>query len=432
MPKAIRERIRAVAPAASLRREGDNTIVVTTFEGHPTELSLNRETTPGGRTWWILSDLDDDVRDHPVRADHVMGVGGATRSLLSALPEGTVGQALDLGTGNGIVALHLSTMAQQVVATDVSPRAIWIARLNAQINGVDSIDFRVGDLFEPLQGERFDLVATNPPFVIAPSSEPGVLYRSSREPGDALMRRLLDGVADILEEDGVCIALANWERVGGETPWIEQGAPRGCSAWLIERGIQAPGSYVGTWLRDGGLLEGAHGYRQAFETWIRDFQDRNVTGVSFGYLKLRRTTPSMFRCERVPNALGTKIPFGRAWAEAFESLRQIHHLDDRALLDLTMVRHEDVEEVRVLTPGTDVIRRLSLAKASGIERVIDADTIVAAFVGACDGELSLGQIADAIATLLNLGADSVRERTVRAARELVAAGMLVPVINGYT
>jgi release factor glutamine methyltransferase len=77
-------------------------------------------------------------------------------------------RVLDLGTGSGIVAISLALEcpAAQVVAVDLSPSAILVARDNASRLGA-AIDFRVGDWFAPVAGERFDLVVANPPYVAA-------------------------------------------------------------------------------------------------------------------------------------------------------------------------------------------------------------------------------------------------------------------------
>ena len=77
-------------------------------------------------------------------------------------------RVLDLGTGSGVLAILASKLgAGNVVATDVSDRAIKIAKRNAEINGVE-IDFRVGDLFNPVRGELFDLIICNPPMTPSP------------------------------------------------------------------------------------------------------------------------------------------------------------------------------------------------------------------------------------------------------------------------
>ena len=53
--------------------------------------------------------------------------------------------------------------AEHVVAVDLNPRALWLTELNCRLNGIANVECRKGDLFEPVAGETFDLVVTNPP-----------------------------------------------------------------------------------------------------------------------------------------------------------------------------------------------------------------------------------------------------------------------------
>jgi release factor glutamine methyltransferase len=77
----------------------------------------------------------------------------------------------DVCTGSGVLAVAAARAgAGKVTATDVSRRAVLTAWLNARLNGV-SIEARRGDLFTPLDGERFDLIVSNPPYVPAVSDE---------------------------------------------------------------------------------------------------------------------------------------------------------------------------------------------------------------------------------------------------------------------
>ncbi|MEM8535233.1 MAG: methyltransferase [Chloroflexota bacterium] len=71
---------------------------------------------------------------------------------------------LDMGTGFGIGAVVAASWAQRVVAVDVDPEAVRCTRINALINRVDTrVAVREGDLFTPVNGERFDVVLFNPP-----------------------------------------------------------------------------------------------------------------------------------------------------------------------------------------------------------------------------------------------------------------------------
>jgi SAM-dependent methyltransferase len=103
------------------------------------------------RTGAILARAVSEVYGH--------GRGGGTR-------------ALDMGTGSGAGALFAAFEGFDVVAVDVNPAAVRCARTNALLNRLEAhIDVREGDLFEPVQGERFDLVLFNPPFFRGPPQD---------------------------------------------------------------------------------------------------------------------------------------------------------------------------------------------------------------------------------------------------------------------
>lgn len=79
------------------------------------------------------------------------------------VPQGA--SVLDVGTGSGVLAVVAARTARSVVAIDTNPAAVRCARINALLNGVeDRVEVRQGDLFDPLAGERFDVVLCNPPF----------------------------------------------------------------------------------------------------------------------------------------------------------------------------------------------------------------------------------------------------------------------------
>jgi len=108
----------------------------------------------------------------------------------AAAHAGEHARGLDLGTGSGAIALSLVLEGpfELVVATDTSVAALEIARRNAEASGLaDKVDLRLGSYFDPVaEGEVFDLVVSNPPYVAegeAPSLEPEV---REWEPGEAL------------------------------------------------------------------------------------------------------------------------------------------------------------------------------------------------------------------------------------------------------
>ena len=97
-------------------------------------------------------------------------------------------RVLDLGTGSAAVALAIAQERPraQITATDLSPPALEVARANAQELGMaDRIRFLQGSCFEPVAGERFDLVVSNPPY-LAEAGRGGLAPELAHEPPGAL------------------------------------------------------------------------------------------------------------------------------------------------------------------------------------------------------------------------------------------------------
>ncbi|HEY7222896.1 MAG TPA: methyltransferase [Micromonosporaceae bacterium] len=249
-----------------------------------------------GRDWWVLSDLDVDSRPGPPRADHVLGVGNAATTLAAATPRAPVGSALDIGTGCGVQALELSGQAQSVTATDVSPRALRFAATTAVLNEL-SWELLSGDLTAPVAGRRFDLVVSNPPFVIGPgTTRPGELasratpfftYRDSGRPGDGICAELAGTAGALLTEGGTMQFLANWIHVIGAdwhdrvTGWVEG---TGCDAWIVQREISDPVEYVNLWMRDASEVDDP----ARAQAWLDWFDAQRIEAVGYGLVTLRR------------------------------------------------------------------------------------------------------------------------------------------------
>jgi HemK-related putative methylase len=74
-------------------------------------------------------------------------------------------RALDMGTGSGVCAVFAARRGYRVTAVDINPEAARCARINVLINRQEhAVEVLQGDLFEPVAGQRFDLILFNPPF----------------------------------------------------------------------------------------------------------------------------------------------------------------------------------------------------------------------------------------------------------------------------
>jgi SAM-dependent methyltransferase len=151
--------------------------------------------------------------------DAVMGHAPSTIALTTAaFPSQRIGRALDLGCGAGAVALVLSKRTRAVIATDINKRALSLARFNCRLNGVVNIDVREGSLFEPVAKERFDLIASQPPFV--PQAETGKTgqFMAGGERGDALPLAVLETAPDHLVPGGRAVLFIEWGHGKKEKP----------------------------------------------------------------------------------------------------------------------------------------------------------------------------------------------------------------------
>jgi HemK-related putative methylase len=111
---------------------------------------------------------------------------------------------LDLCTGGGMIALFAAKSGAKVIATDINPRAIEFARLNAKFNGLEErIDFRIGNLFEPVKEIRFDIILVNPPFKSIPDGWPKFLHSNGGRNGSEILKEIIAKVPQYLETDGV-------------------------------------------------------------------------------------------------------------------------------------------------------------------------------------------------------------------------------------
>ena len=387
------------------------------------------ETADGDR-WWVASDLGQVATGGPLRTDHVLGVGGASTTLAQLTVRRRVARALDVGTGCGVQALHAARHAGRVTATDVSARALAFAAFNAALAGA-TLDLRSGSMLDPVAGEGFDLVVSNPPFVITPRAAgvPGYEYRDAGLPGDEAVRRLVTGVREVLAPGGIAQLLGNWEHRAGR-PWQERvGAwldESGLDGWVVQRDVRDPAEYAETWIRDGGQPPGPR-FDALVEAWLDDLESRGVEAVGFGYVTLRRPVAGAPALRRLEEHLGpVHQPLGEHLAACLDAADLLARLDDDALLASRWQVAPDVTEERHHVPGQGDPSAVLLRQNSGFGRAVRVGTVLAATVGACDGELALGAVAAALAALLDRPEGEVRGEVVTGVRALAADGFLRP------
>ena len=379
-----------------------------------------------GASGWLVADPTPGL-DHvvtPTAPDYVLGASPASTTLAQIAMRTPVGSALDLGTGCGVQSLHLARHAGRIVGTDVNARALELAALTAALNGA-AVDLREGSLYEPVAGERFDLIVSNPPFVMSPprAEADTLAYREANFEADALVETLVRGAADHLNPGGSLQLLTNWAVL--EQPWEErlQGwVPDGCDAWVIERERLDVFSYIEMWLTDAGLV-GTAGWRAAYDEWLAYFDRLGIRSVGMGWIlvtRAQREHPHL-RFESWPHAVAQ--PVGDVFARHASAV-DAFQLPTAELL-AARPRLVDVEQETIGRPGAEDPEHVVFRQRVGLLRAVKADTALAATLGALDSDLTVGQVLAAVAQVLQADAAELAAALIPELRQALLDQLLV-------
>lgn len=380
-------------------------------------------------SWWVISDLDPEQRrwlDHVVDVDHVLGIGHASLSLVRATTRRPTRSLLDLGTGNGVQALHASRHAQSITATDVSARALALAHGTFLLNELD-IELLRGEWFAPVARRRFDQVVCNPPFVVGPPRVDYV-YRDSGLAGDDASALVIRQLPGFLESGGTGHVLASWLH-RDEEDWAERvtrWVPADTDAWFVQRDIADPGLYVGTWLRDAGIDPRSPEGRAKSGEWLDWFARNRVDGVGFGFVTLRKLdgeAPTVV-CEDLRHAYDDPLGEEAAgWLERVAWLRE--HPD---LLAERFVVPDSVILEQISAPSDEgwvtTVRRVHRTNGPGWQH--EVDELATTLLAGARGALPLADLLGLLAAAHDEPLDALVDAALPVVRELVRHGMLLP------
>ncbi|TLP71831.1 DUF7059 domain-containing protein [Nesterenkonia sphaerica] len=372
------------------------------------------QTLSGMRDMWLSSDLSSHQIQGALPHDHVLGIGQASLTLAGIVHRRRVRTALDIGTGCGIQLLHLLDHADHVVGTDLSERALEFAHFNLLLNAAaleldpdnleERVELRHGSLLEPVAGRRFDLVVSNPPFVITPrrreeTEAERYIYRDGGREGDGLIQELITGLPEVLNEGGTAQLLGNWEILEHDDAWetrprgwVEQA---GLSAWIIQRDAQSPAEYTETWLRDASEERSVDEYRRRYAEYAADFSARGVQGVGFGLIWLQATQQAQ-PWRRFEELLGdVQQPLGPVIGETARRAQQ----NPASVVDSTLTVPGSVTEERYQRFGAEHPEVIIARQGSGLRRARPISSAAAGFLAAADGEYTAGQLITAVCSL---------------------------------
>jgi carbamoyltransferase len=219
--------------------------------------------------------------------DLVMYLGMDSMGLVYTAPRIAAARVLDLCTGSGVQALTASRYADRVVGIDINPRALRFARFNAQLNGIENVEFCLGNLYTDVEG-NFDTILANPPFVPSPSED--YRFRDGGANGEEILAQIISGSADRLTPQGklfIVTDLVDLPQYQGKlSQWWKGGAAHQLILHTADRDdilFSVPHSHApfGQTICE---------YNAELDRWVDNFHEAGLTAVNFGYILIQRVT----------------------------------------------------------------------------------------------------------------------------------------------
>ncbi len=364
-----------------------------------------------------------------VPVDFVMPPGGTSLQLGWSAIRRSSRRTLDLGTGCGYLGLVAGAFSSHVVATDRNQRAVMMARFNASLNDVGQMESRVGDLLDPVRGERFDLVLSNPPFVITPQRR--LVFRDSGMRGDEFCRRLVREMPSCLEEDGFCQMLGNFAH-RRDSPWREElsgwFADVGCDAVVFVTRREPIDEYAMTWITTTESQD-VTVVPRLFDEWMEYYQQQQIEQVSYLLINLRRRSGSPNRTYIDEEEVRIAGQCGDSIQSRFALLDYLAELPfAAAFLDECLMLHPSarlVQEHVMSAEGPNVAEN-RLEMRGGLRYSARLDANVVRLLVYCDGQQPLRAILAGLADSLGLEPDRVVQIALPIVRHLIERGFLIP------
>ncbi len=374
----------------------------------------------------LLLAHDPEVVEDPA-PDIVTGLNSAARTLASLTPRRPAGRALDVGTGSGVQALLAAKHSGHVVATDVNPRALAFTELGAALSGFDHVECREGSFFDPVEGERFDLVVSNPPYVISPDAQ--LVYRDGGLERDEVSRIAVSGAAAHLAEGGLAMVLANWVHQAWE-PWDQplrdwlEGS--GCEALLLHHLSEDGLEYAAKWNTRHRRDPETHA--QVLDRWTGYYRDAGIGTLATGGVALRRRGGGDPRITTAEMATG---PAGKGGEHVLRMLDAAALLaegsaDSLLATPLALVPGHRLHRERRHTGegyGPETVRMV-LDDSAGLSS--EFGPAVAAILVGLDGTRTPGDLVPLLAQALPGSDDEIRDAVLGAVRTLLEQGLVEP------
>ena len=371
--------------------------------------------------WLVFRDFDPVTRGRPMDDQYVMGVSESTMMLAHATVHVPGALAMDLGCGGGALSLFASEWAGHVIGTDINPRALRAAHFGKLVNRVSNVEFVDGSMYEPVRRREFDVIFSNPPFVISPGGKGAITFRDGGQEGHAISEMAVRGAAAHLKDGGYATVMCNWAH---EDALDWEVAPRqwtkglACDAWIAAYKTSEPTAYARTWLTMPGTPPQV--IEERLEEWLRYYAANKIGAMTLGCVVLRKRSSGPANwCRTDGNEMSqfdgdASDQIKRLFAN-FTTLAELlkspkpdgSHLDPLLEMKLSLTpEHEMVQSQRV-KGGVWKPVRSTLAHTRGYAMKLSVDANVALVLARCDGTRPFGVVARELATELGVPLEHV-------------------------
>ncbi len=372
--------------------------------------------------------FDNLFTDH-VHPDHVPGVSGTSGWLYKMTLRHQVDRTLDLCCGNGIQAMLAARHSNHVVGTDLNGRSLDFARFSATLNELDNIEFLEGSTFDPVRGQTFDLIVTNPPFVVSPESD--YLFRDNDMQLDEFVKSIANDIPDYLNENGFGQILCNWIQTSQES-WQDRlkswFADKGCDVFVLCNLTHSPKEYVEFWKKDEADMAG---FEDRSREWIDYLYRNDVESVSLGLITIRKRTSGIPNWFQSFNWIGKIQKFyGPELATRFGVM---HYLSsnptDDEMMKTRFVFPQDTRLSQHCSPNKKCWQTESamIERPDGIAKPSQVDSVLADMLLQCNGDRTLENVLQTVQKKHQVNLFSSIHENLKAVRLMLYNGFLTPV-----
>ncbi|MCA9139176.1 MAG: methyltransferase [Planctomycetales bacterium] len=357
---------------------------------------------------------------------YVPPVCDAALHLASVAIRTPVKRMLDLCGGFALHGIISSPFCEEVVTTDLNPRAEAFALFNAALNECDNFKAVTGDMFDAVEGQRFDRILSNPPFIITPES--ATTFRFTPHELDGFIHRMLSEAPQYLNDGGVMQTICEWVEIDGQE-WQERLRGwfdgNGCDVWILPANRQLPSTYANVVLRQTIADESQLASHQ--QEWTDYFHSQSVVAIHGGFIFFRRRQgKNWFDVTQLTKPIRDSI--GDAIVQGFRGRDRVFDEsgDDSLLAErlrvaegLRQVEYSHWKEFRWQRDS------ITLHVDNGVPVTIGIDEYVRCLLEKFDGRRAVAACLDLFAEEVGLPSESGRKQGLQIIHSMIRNGVLV-------